>query len=135
MFDPRFGGLDAGFERHGNPFERRTRLFKKGDMKYVILELLKDKSSHGYELTTELEDRFHGLYSPSAGSVYPVLQLLEDMGYVTSNAEDGKKVYTITDTGRKFLEEQKETIEKIGERLRGWWGSADRSTCTISVKR
>ncbi len=111
------------FERHGNPFERHSRMFKKGDMKYVILDLLKDKPAHGYELTQALEDRFHGLYSPSAGSVYPILQLLEDMGHVTSNVTEGKKIYTITDSGKKFLEDQKETTEKIEERMQGWWGS------------
>ena len=113
----------SGFEQHGHPFERNSRMFKKGDMKYVILDLVKDKPSHGYEITQALEDRFHGLYSPSAGSVYPVLQLLEDMEYVTSNVMDGKKVYTITDKGRKFLEDQKETTEKIKGRLNGWWGA------------
>ena len=120
MFDHHhFDDLD----RHANPFERRGRLFKKGDMKYVILDLLKDKPSHGYELTMALENRFQGFYSPSAGTVYPVLQLLEDMGYVTSASYEGKKVYTITDSGKKFLEDQKETTDKIGERVRGWWGS------------
>jgi len=113
--------LVSGFEHHGHPFERNSRMFKKGDMKYVILDLVKDKPSHGYEITQALEDRFHGLYSPSAGSVYPVLQLLEDMEYVTSNVMDGKKVYTITEKGRKFLEDQKETTEKIKGRLDGWW--------------
>lgn len=121
-----FGSRFDDFKHHGNPLERRSRLFKKGDLKYVILDLLKDKPSHGYELTTALEDRFHGLYSPSPGSVYPILQLLEDMGYVTSTLGEGKKVYTITDSGKKFLEDQKETTQKIGERLRGWWGSEDR---------
>lgn len=110
------------FERHQDPFGRRTRMFKKGDMKYVILDLLSEKPSHGYEITLALEERFHGLYSPSAGSVYPILQLLEDMGYVSLNVTEGRKVYTITDAGRKFLEDQKETREEIEGRLREWWG-------------
>jgi DNA-binding PadR family transcriptional regulator len=111
------------FRRRPNPFERHSRFFKKGDMKYVILDLLKDKPAHGYDITLALEERFYGLYSPSSGSVYPVLQLLEDMGYVTSNLMEGKKVYTITDDGRKFLEDQQETMKQIKGRLRGWWGS------------
>lgn len=115
------------FDHHSNPSERRSRLFKKGDMKYVILDLLKDKPSHGYELTMALEERFQGLYSPSAGTVYPVLQLLEDMGYVTAKTSEGKKTYTITESGKQFLEDQKETTARIGERLRGWWGSEDKA--------
>jgi DNA-binding PadR family transcriptional regulator len=121
-----FGSHFQDFGRRGNLFERNSRMFKKGDMKYVILDLVKDKPAHGYEITQALEDRFHGLYSPSAGSVYPVLQLLEDMVYVTSIVGEGKKVYTITDTGKKFLEDQKATTDKIEGRLRGWWGSENR---------
>ena len=79
----------------------------------MILDLLKDKPSHGYEIIRALENSFHGFYSPSAGSVYPTLQLLEDMGYVKSSEQDGKKVYTITEEGRKFLHEREETIDKI----------------------
>ena len=91
-------------------------------MKYVILDLLKDKPSHGYEIIRALENRFHGFYSPSAGTVYPTLQLLEDMSYVKSSEQDGKKVYTITEEGRKFLHEQEATIDKIKDHMRDWWG-------------
>lgn len=96
------------------------RLFEKGDLKYVILDLLKDKPSHGYEIIRALEERFYGFYTPSAGSVYPTLQLLEDMGYVGSAEQDGKKIYTITEEGRKFLKERKETMDRIKEHMRGW---------------
>jgi DNA-binding PadR family transcriptional regulator len=113
------------FERHTDPFGRHSRMFKKGDMKYVILELLKDSPSHGYEITLALEERFHGLYTPSAGSIYPILQLLEDTGYVTLKETEGKKVYTITASGEKFLDDHKETREKIEDRLRNWWGTED----------
>ena len=101
--------------------ERHSRLFEKGDLKYVILDLLKDKPSHGYEIIRALEERFHGFYAPSAGSVYPTLQLLEDMGYVTAAEQDGKKVYTITKEGKDFLKERGETIDKIKEHMRDWW--------------
>ena len=103
-------------------FERNARLFAKGDLKYVILDLIKDKPIHGYEIIRELEKRFHGFYSPSAGSVYPTLQLLEDLGYVKPLEQDGKKVYTITEEGRKFLFEREETMDKIKAQMRGWWG-------------
>jgi DNA-binding PadR family transcriptional regulator len=111
------------FGGHFHHFEKHSRLFEKGDLKYVILDLLKDKPSHGYEIIRALEERFHGFYSPSAGSVYPTLQLLEDMGYVKSSDQDGKKVYTITEEGRAFLKEREETFEKIRGRMRDWWGS------------
>lgn len=116
------GGFRKMFRHHFFGFERHSRLFEKGDLKYVILDLLKDKPSHGYEIIRAMEERFHGFYSPSAGSVYPTLQLLEDMGYVTSAEQDGKKVYTITDAGRSFLKEREETIDKIKGHMRDWWG-------------
>jgi len=106
-------------------FEREhgSRFFEKGDLKYVILDLLKDKPSHGYEIMRALENRFSGFYSPSAGSVYPTLQLLEDMGYVSSSEQDGKKVYTITDSGKEFLKERGETMDKIKAHMHAWCGS------------
>jgi DNA-binding PadR family transcriptional regulator len=99
-----------------------ARFFEKGALKYVILDLIKYKPSHGYEIMRALEERFHGFYSPSAGSIYPTLQLMEDQGYVKSTEQDGKKVYTITEEGLKFLAEREETVDKIKEHMHGWWG-------------
>jgi DNA-binding PadR family transcriptional regulator len=62
---------------------------------------------HGYDLIRELERRSDGAWSPSPGSVYPTLQLLEDEGLVTSEEQDGKRVYTITDGGRTELQERR----------------------------
>jgi len=114
MFGPHFFA-----ERHSRPFGR-------GDLKYVILDLLKDKPSHGYEIIRALEERSHGFYSPSAGSVYPTLQLLEDMGYVSSTEQDGKKIYSITDEGIGFLTERKENINKIKEHMKDFWTPENR---------
>ncbi len=114
MFGPHFFG-----RHHARPFER-------GDLKYVVLDILKDKPSHGYDIIRELEERSHGFYSPSAGSVYPTLQLLEDLGYVTAAEQDGKKIYTITGQGSAFLKERKENMEKIREHLKGMWSPENR---------
>src|SRR6266571_4361310 len=61
---------------------RRRQWFESGDMKYVILKLLQDKPRHGYEVMKELEERMHGCYTPSPGTVYPTLQWLEDRDLV-----------------------------------------------------
>jgi len=87
-------------------------------MKYVILKLLKDKPRHGYEVMKELEDQMHGCYSPSPGTVYPTLQWLEDEGLVVAREVEGKKVYEITDTGRAFLEEHRDMVDDIFDRVR-----------------
>ena len=121
MFGPKamkgFFGRGHGFG-HG---PRQGRMFEKGDLKYVILDMLKDRPSHGYEVIRNLEEQSRGFYSPSPGSVYPTLQLLEDMGYVTATQQDGKKVYAITDEGRKFLEENRRSVEDIWGRVGGGW--------------
>jgi DNA-binding PadR family transcriptional regulator len=96
-------------------------VFGKGDLKYVILDLLKDRPAHGYEVMRALEGRFRGFYSPSPGSVYPTLQMLEDLGYVSATRRDGKKVYEITDEGREFIEENRRSVEDIWGRVGGGW--------------
>ncbi len=103
--------------RRGGRF-RGGRFFEQGDLKYVILQLLAEKPRHGYEIIKELEERFGGAYAPSAGTVYPTLSLLEDLGYASVSLEEGgKKVYSITDEGRKYLEENKGAVEDIFERI------------------
>ncbi|HZS93849.1 MAG TPA: helix-turn-helix transcriptional regulator [Chloroflexota bacterium] len=114
--------LWLAFFRRGGPWRRefggpRGRRFGRGDLKYVILDLLQEGPRHGYDIIRALEERFHGFYSPSPGSVYPTLQLLEDQGYVTSTQQDGKRVYTITDAGRDFLKERSDTVEDVWARV------------------
>lgn len=108
------------FDPHYFRHERRSRLFEKGDLKYVILELLKEKPRHGYEIIRALEERFRGFYTPSAGSVYPTLQMLEDMGHVKATENDGKRVYEITEEGKQFLKEQQESVNRIREHVKSW---------------
>ncbi|MBX6332590.1 MAG: PadR family transcriptional regulator, partial [Gemmatimonadaceae bacterium] len=121
-FDPGFMGWFAGWGgpqwRHGRRF-RGGRMFEQGDLKYVILRLLDEKPRHGYEIIKELEDRFGGAYSPSPGTVYPTLTMLEDMGYAKARAEEGggKKIYEITPEGKAYLEENRTTVEDIFERI------------------
>ena len=83
------------------------RRARRGDVRTGLLSLLSDKPMHGYDLIRELEERSGGAWRPSPGSIYPTLQLLEDEGLVTSEEQDGKRVYTITDAGRAELEERR----------------------------
>jgi DNA-binding PadR family transcriptional regulator len=115
----RFGGR-GGFNWGFGPAGRRR--FGRGDLKYVILDLLQDGPRHGYDIIRALEERSHGFYTPSAGSVYPTLQLLEDQSYVSSSEQDGKRVYTITDAGRAFLKERAATVDDVRARMAAGWG-------------
>ena len=110
------------FSRHDTfrpPWRERT--FRKGALKYVILGLIRDKPRYGYEIIRALEERSHGFYTPSPGTVYPTLQMLEEMGHVSAESQEGKKVYTITDEGRHFLEEQGEAAEQVRSHMRHRW--------------
>jgi len=73
---------------------------RRGDMAPIILKMLSEKPMHGYEIIGHLEEKSYGFWRPSAGSIYPNLQLLEEQDLVSSSQKNGKKVYTITDKGR-----------------------------------
>lgn len=96
---------------------RRRVWFESGDMKYVILKVLRDKPMHGYEVMKELEEQTQGCYKPSPGTVYPTLQWLEDEGLVQSEEVQGKKVYSVTQAGLEFLEANRSTVEDIFDRV------------------
>jgi DNA-binding PadR family transcriptional regulator len=103
----------------------RESSFQKGDLKYVILDLLKEKPRHGYEIIRELEGLSHGLYTPSPGAVYPTLQMLEEMGYATAVERDGRKVYTITEEGLDFLVERKDSADEVRSQMKSQWSFKD----------
>jgi DNA-binding PadR family transcriptional regulator len=114
-----FGPGGFGFRLGGGRGRRRRQqMFESGEVKFVILRLLKEKPRHGYEIIKDLEERLAGCYTPSAGTVYPTLQLLEDQGYVRAEEQDGKKVYHITPEGERFLEANRGLLEDILDRVR-----------------
>lgn len=121
-----------GFARRGRA---RRRMFDRGDLKYAILGLLEEKPMHGYEVMQRLEEQSGGFYSASPGSVYPVLQLLQDQDYVVSEEVEGKRVYRITDKGRAFLEEHRERVDNVTDRVSdfgAWFGSRSMRDVTRS---
>lgn len=81
-------------------------VFSHGRLRLYLLKLLDDGPKHGYELIRLLENRFLGLYAPSAGTIYPRLQRLEAEGRVTHAAAGGRKVYEITESGRAELRQR-----------------------------
>ena len=91
--------------REGAGFEGEPRV-RRGDVKFLLLSALTKRPMHGYDIMQDLEEQYQGRYRPSPGSVYPTLQMLEDGGFVTSQVVDGKRVYEITEAGRKLLEER-----------------------------
>jgi DNA-binding PadR family transcriptional regulator len=102
----------------------RGSYYGRGRVKFAILELLKEKPRHGYDIIREMEERSGGVYSPSPGVIYPTLQALEDQDFVTSTEQDGKKVYSITEAGLAYLQGHAERThagngERAGETHHG----------------
>lgn len=98
--------------------EAGGRFFGQGDLRWVILKLIAEKPSHGYEIIKAIEDRLGGAYAPSPGTVYPTLTLLEELGYIAITETDGpRKLYTVTDAGLAALEEEKATVDAIFTRM------------------
>jgi DNA-binding PadR family transcriptional regulator len=95
-----FDRLDLEFSRGFGPGWGRGRA-RRGDVKFLVLDVLAEGPRHGYDIINAIEER-RG-FRPSAGSIYPTLQMLEDGEFVTAAEVDGKRVYTITETGRALL--------------------------------
>lgn len=93
----------SGRGRHLNQGRRHGCRLSRGDIKHILLTLLDEQPQHGYQLMREMEARQGGFYRSSPGSVYPTLQMLEDGGYVTSERVEGRRVYTITESGKQLL--------------------------------
>lgn len=111
-----FNQTDKGRQRPRRP-RRRWRWLGRGDLKFAILALIRDKPMHGYEVMQVLEEESAGSYKASPGSIYPTLQLLEDLGYLEARTQEGRKVYSITDAGRAYLEENRDQVKHIFERV------------------
>lgn len=92
------------------------RVFGHGGLRLFLLMLLDEQPQHGYDLIKMVEDRFLGMYTPSAGTVYPRLQALEDEGLVEHEEIDGRKVYRLTDAGRRELHERRNELEELQQR-------------------
>ena len=73
----------------------------RGDVRTAVLVLLAEQPQHGYQIIREIEERTGGKWKPSAGSIYPTLQLLADEGLVTTEMSQDRKVYSLTDRGRE----------------------------------
>ncbi|MEU1309688.1 helix-turn-helix transcriptional regulator [Streptomyces cinnamoneus] len=93
-------------------------VFAHGRLRLYLLRLLDEAPRHGYEVIRLLEERFQGLYAPSAGTVYPRLAKLETEGLVTHATEGGRKVYSITDAGRAELADRRGELAELELEIR-----------------
>ncbi|WP_400994879.1 PadR family transcriptional regulator [Agromyces sp. GXQ0307] len=98
-------GLWEAMEQLRGMFEQKVApRMGKGDVRAAVLALLAEKPMHGYQIITEIAERSGGAWKPSAGSVYPTLQLLADEGLISAEESGGRKTYTLTEAGRAEAE-------------------------------
>ncbi|MCH7337933.1 PadR family transcriptional regulator [Acinetobacter sp. NIPH 2699] len=96
---------------------RRGRLFESGRMKLLVLHLIQQSPKHGYEIIKEISDLVGDGYTPSAGTIYPTLNNLEEMNFILLlDAE--RKQYQVTELGEAYLKEQQEMLGVLLEKLR-----------------
>ena len=86
-----------------------------GHLKYLVLSTLQEKPLSGYEIIKAIENKYS--HTPSPAVIYPTLQLLEDQGYVDSKEHENKRIYALTDEGKKCLEENRERIDQLAANL------------------
>jgi DNA-binding PadR family transcriptional regulator len=115
---------EAFDEWFGEPGPRADR----GIVRYLVLDAIADQPRHGYEIMQVIEERSGRAYRPSAGVVYPTLQMLEEVGHARCTEKDGRKTFAITDAGRLDLDQHKEDVEDFYGRTGGaadWERSAE----------
>jgi len=124
----------AAFEGAGR-HKRRARMFRRGELKLILLHLVAEEPSHGYDLIKKIEELTSGHYAPSPGIVYPALTLMTEMDLVDEETgKDGKKVYSITKDGKAKLKDEEKHIAEVLERLEGV-AQMDKAADGASIRR
>lgn len=117
---------------------------RRGDIRTAILAVLAESPGHGYDIITRLQEKSGGMWRPSAGSVYPTLQQLEDEGLVETGEGEGRQPFTLTDAGRTYVSENREQLgepwaklaEGVGEErleLRGLMGQVGAAVFQVAA--
>jgi DNA-binding PadR family transcriptional regulator len=138
------GALHGGhraYERHGGwggppfgggGFRGRGRKARRGDVRTAALLLIAEEPRNGYAIMQQLEERSGGAWRPSAGSIYPALQLLEDEGLIRSEDVDGRKLYRLTDAGRRLVEQRPQEQPAPWDELAGDIGDDARAIMKVA---
>ena len=119
-------GGDGGFDgpwrgRLRDLFDDRPPRADRGAVRFLVLDALREAPRHGYEIMAAIETKSQGSYRPSPGVVYPTLQLLEELGHVRVSVKDDKKVYALTASGAKELDEHADDVAGFYEQAEGVW--------------
>lgn len=116
------------FGPRGGRGEGRGGRARRGEARILLLDALRDGPKHGYEIIKALEERSSGRYVPSPGTVYPTLQLLEDVGLVTATQEAERRIYHLTEQGEAELKAHAEEVDAFWARFQEPEASAANQT-------
>ncbi|WP_260704372.1 PadR family transcriptional regulator [Edaphobacter flagellatus] len=118
-FGAGFGEFGRGRHGRGRGFGGPWggRMFGGQDLRYVILQLISEKPSYGYEIIKSIQDKLGGTYAPSPGIVYPMLTMLEEMGWASVAQEGARKLYSITEEGAKALAANRAMVDALFARM------------------
>lgn len=90
-------------------------------MRYLVLDAVSETARHGYEIMAAIEAKSHGAYRPSPGVIYPTLQMLEELGHVKVSVREDKRVYAITASGTRELDEHRDEVASFYEESESVW--------------
>lgn len=119
-FGPRGPFGEGNGKRGGKHRSRRRRMFAPGELRLLLLHLIAEEPRHGYELIKAVEEMTGGNYSPSPGTVYPTLSLLQDEGLIREvDGDEARRAYAATEKGRGELKDRADEIESLVGRIEG----------------
>jgi len=110
-------GFRGGRPWWAGAMDEPTPRAERGEIRYLVLDAIRDQSRHGYEVIQHIESRAKGSYRPSPGVIYPTLQMLEELGLAQIVEPGGRKAYQITDAGRTDLEQNTRSVEDFYQRF------------------
>lgn len=113
------------YARKGWGGTRRRRPLAHGELRFAVLKMIEEDPKHGYELIKEIETRTGGVYAPSPGVMYPTLEMLVDLGWISSKKKEGKKVFSLTEDGIAALEDHAEDAGAVMDKLDALGDEAD----------
>src|SRR4051794_26747071 len=116
-FGPGWAEAGPGYGPRGP--RGRGRKARRGDIRTAALLLLAEEPRNGYQIMQEVDERSEGVWNPSPGSVYPALAQLEDEGLIATEEHEGRKLYALTDAGRKAVEERGDDRPAPWEQMSG----------------
>lgn len=126
-FDPHWGRMQGRWARGrgpgGDPWTEMwsewwrgpTPRAERGTVRWLVLDAIAPQPRHGYEIIQAISDKSRGAYKPSPGVVYPTLQMLEELGHARTIPRDERKVYEITDEGKRELAAHREEVDEFYE--------------------